>query len=94
MSWQPKIELPVLRHIPVVEAANTFDGILLILIHQENFVNIKTHVQIILQLLVTLAIVAVFVPGAFADSKEEQKDAAAGADATKPTAAVNFQDQR
>ncbi len=83
-----------MRHIPVVEAENTFDGILLILIHRENYVNIKTHVQIILQLLVTLAIVAVFVPGAFADSEEEQKEAAAGADASNPTAAVNFQDLR
>jgi len=86
--------VPILRHIPVVEAENTFDGILLILIHRENYVNIKTHVQIILQLLVTLAIVAVFVPGAFADSEEEQKEAAAGADASNPTAAVNFQDLR
>ena len=56
--------------------------------------NIKTHVQIILQLLVALAVVAVFVPGAFAESEEGQKEAAAGADASNPTAAVNFQDLR
>ena len=83
-----------MRRIPVVEAENTFDGILLTLIHRENYVNIKTPVQIILQLLVTLAIGAVFMPGAFADSEEEQKEAAAGADASNPTAAVNFQDLR
>ncbi len=34
------------------------------------------------------------MPGAFADSEEEQKEAAAGADASNPTAAVNFQDLR
>jgi hypothetical protein len=56
--------------------------------------NLKTHVQIILQLLVALAVVAVFVPGAFAETEEGQKEAAAGADASNPTAAVNYQDLR
>ena len=72
----------------------SIDGILQILIHQENSMKRKTQVQIILQLLVTLAIMAVFVSESFAYTEEDEQEAASGADASNPTAAVNFQDVR
>ena len=59
-----------------------------------NYMNIKKHVPIIFQLLVALAIVAVFVSGVFAYTEEDEQEAGAGADASNPTAAVNFQDLR
>jgi hypothetical protein len=56
--------------------------------------HLKTQFQIILQLLVTLAIMAVFVSESFAYTEEDEQEAASGADASNPTAAVNFQDVR
>jgi hypothetical protein len=54
----------------------------------------KTFVKIVLEVLVTLAIIAVSASGAVAYTEEEEQEAAAGADASNPTAAVNFQDVR
>ncbi len=44
--------------------------------------------------LITVLMVAVFATGVFAYTEEDEKEAAAGADAANPTAVVNFQDIR
>ena len=57
----------------------------------------KTFVKIVLEVLVTLAIIAVLAPAAIADKEKDdigEQEAASGADASNPTAAVNYQDLR
>jgi hypothetical protein len=57
----------------------------------------KTFVKIVLEILVTLEIIAVLAPGAIADTEKDdigEQEAASGADASNPTAAVNYQDLR
>lgn len=49
---------------------------------------------IVLQSLIVWAIFTLFAPAAGAYTEEEEQEAAAGADASNPTAAVNFQDLR
>ena len=47
-----------------------------------------------LQVLLALVIIAVLAPAALADTEEKEQEVASGADASNPTAAVNFQDLR
>ncbi len=57
----------------------------------------KTVVKIVFEVLMTLAIIAVLAPGAIADTEKDdigEQEAASGADASNPTAAVNYQDLR
>ena len=56
--------------------------------------NPRNFIQTALQVLVVLMITAGLARGAFAYTEEEEQEAAAGADASNPTAAVNFQDIR
>jgi len=44
--------------------------------------------------LAALVIIALFAPGAVANTEEGEQEASSGADASNPTAAVNFQDLR
>ena len=50
--------------------------------------------QTALQVLLALVIIAVTASGAVADTEEEEQEVASGADASNPTAVVNYQDLR
>jgi hypothetical protein len=54
----------------------------------------KTVVQIVLEVLAALIIIAALSPAAVADTEEKKREIAHGADASNPTAVVNFQDVR
>ena len=56
--------------------------------------NPRALLQTAMQVLVALMITAGLAPGVVAYTEEEEQEAAAGADASNPTAAVNFQDIR